>query len=99
MRPDLQNLKSEISQQLPYGWEAVTALLYLRYASTDVAASEGVRQQYEIIDEYTEGLPFLAKDRILSASNAICAEYEEAAFSTGFLTGAKLILDLLDPKP
>lgn len=96
MGPNLQNLRSEIVQRLPDGWETITTLLYEFCAVPDIDSGEFVRQQHSIIAEYTKELPFIPRDRILSAVNAVCAEYERAGFANGLVTGAKLILDLLE---
>lgn len=55
----------------------------------------GLQLYFENFDALIEDLPFAKTDAIISARNALCAKYEEAAFLDGFRTGAGLVLELL----
>ena len=57
--------------------------------------NEKMKQSAKAVEQHLSGLTFAEKDEILSRMNAICAEYEYAAFVDGYLRGARLILSLL----
>ena len=90
-----ENIREEVIQRVPEGWDSVTELLYQFYSSMEVDASGPVREAYRILEDCTRVLPFKEADKICSAANRMCVEYEQAAFVEGMLVGAKVILDLM----
>ena len=53
------------------------------------------RRYLQKIENALSAMDFSQRDEILSSVNALCAEYEYAAFMDGYQRGAKLILSFL----
>ena len=69
-------------------------LIYFRCEKRGDPDGEIQRTTKEL-EKYVADLDFPIADPVLSAVNALCAEYDYAAFTEGFQTGASLILSLL----
>lgn len=85
----------KIQQNLPAGWDSVTALLYQCYDGQG-EKNPNIQQYFQLLAKYTDSLPFEVQDQICMATVALCVEHARAAFSEGIAVGAKLMMEWME---
>ena len=95
MRIKYEDIRKEIIQRAPDGWDAVTELLYQFYSNTEADASSTVKEALQVMEACTQVLSFKEADQVCTAATSMCVEYERAAFTEGMLLGARILLDLV----
>lgn len=92
---EVEAIKMYISRQCLDPQIPIEELLYQCYKSRATLCDDVIRENFTILEQCTQELPFEQSDRICTAAIAIAAESERLAFEDGFSIGAKLILDLI----
>ena len=95
MNDYIKTTKELLKQGSPIQLAEILAVVYDLCEKRENVDSQLLDAYLEQIETHLEGMPFDRADEVRCAINAMCVEYDTAAFTDGFQKGAALILSLL----
>ena len=98
MNPYIEKAKQLFKETDALDIETILHLMYYFYGNRSEIITEEMSCSYDAIKDNIKHLDFQGQDSILCAVNALSAHYERTAFCDGLVTGANLILGLLEQK-